>query len=154
MLVETNDVARSRLEAVVAWIAQVESHHCFATARARICRAPFDLLLTNVRLGAYNGLHLVSLGSSGHCVPCSIVYSDEPNPGLAREVQRAGAFYELSIRLPVTLPGYVFGTLPDHDRRDPVLSDRRKRFRGGRRGWDIHHAKWRRHCCRFQLSSM
>jgi hypothetical protein len=141
LLVETNDIARRRLEAAAASVAQVESHQCFATARARLCRAPFDLLITNVRLGAYNGLHLVYLGSPGQGAPYSIVYSDERNPGLAREIQRAGAFYEVGVRLPVTLAAYVTGPLPDHDRRDPIITDRRRRFRGGRRGWDLHHAQ-------------
>ena len=138
LLVETNDVARRRLEAAAESVAQVESHHCFATARARLCHAPFDLLLTNVRLGSYNGLHLVHLGSCRRGAPHSIVYSDERNPGLAREIQRAGAFYEVGVRLPVTLAAYVKGTLPDHDRRDPVIADRRTLVRGGRRCWDSH----------------
>ena len=86
LLVETDDVARSRLEAAAASLAPVESHHCFETARARLSCASFDFLVTNIRLGAYNGLHLVYLSSSGPGAPRSIVYSEERNPGLAREV--------------------------------------------------------------------
>jgi DNA-binding NarL/FixJ family response regulator len=141
LLVEAHDEVRSRLEAAAAPLAYVESHRCFETARARLLRAPFDLLVTNVRLGAYNGLHLVYLSSSGQGSPRCIVYSDERDSGLAREVQRAGAFYEVGSQLPVTLAAYVRGTLPDRDRRDPVLPDRRSPSRGGRRCWDLHHAK-------------
>ena len=65
LLVETDDVARGRLEAAAGSLAHVESHRRFETARAKLFRAPFDLLVTNVRLGAYNGLHLVYLCSSG-----------------------------------------------------------------------------------------
>jgi hypothetical protein len=141
LLVEVHDVARSRLEAAAASLAHVESHRCFETARARLFRAPFDLLVTNVRLGAYNGLHLVYLSSSVQGAPRCIVYSDVRDSGLAREVQRAGAFYEVGSQLPVTLSAYVIGTLPDRDRRDPIIPDRRNGSRGGRRCWDLHHAK-------------
>jgi DNA-binding NarL/FixJ family response regulator len=141
LLVEGHDVARSRLEAAAGSLALVESHCCFETARARLGRAPFDLLVTNVRLGAYNGLHLVYLSSYAQGAPRCIVYSDERDSGLAREVQRAGAFYEVGSQLPVTLAAYVRGALPDRDRRDPVLPDRRSPSRGGRRCWDLHHAK-------------
>jgi len=157
LLVETDDVARSRLEAAAASLAPVESHHCFETARARLYRASFDFLVTNIRLGAYNGLHLVYLSSSGPSAPRSIVYSEERNPGLAREAQRAGAFYEVGLRLPVTLAAYVTGTLPNRDQRDPGIYDRRRRFRGGRRSWDLYCDKARERdtgIAHVQLSSM
>jgi len=141
LLVEGNPVTRKALASAAASFAQVDSHGSFETARARLYSAPFDLLVTNIRLGAYNGLHLVYLGSTIQPTPHAIVYSDERDAGLAREVHRAGAFYEVGTSLPVTLAGYLRGTLPDHDRRDPVIPDRRRRFRGGRRSWDIHHAK-------------
>ena len=139
LLVEGNDAARGVLESAAAALGQVESHRGFETARSRIYLAPFDLLVTNIRLGAYNGLHLVYLSASGGRIPHSVVYSDVREAGLAREVQRAGAFYEVGGSLPVTLAGYVMGPLPDHDRRDPLTPDRRRRFRGGRRGWDLHY---------------
>ena len=141
LLVEGRDDARSRLEAAAAPLALVESHRCFETARARLFRAPVDLLVTNVRLGAYNGLHLVYLSSSARGAPRCIVYSDVRDSGLAREVQRAGAFYEVGSQLPVTLSAYVIAALPDRDRRDPIIPDRRTGSRGGRRCWDLYHAK-------------
>jgi DNA-binding NtrC family response regulator len=138
LLVEPNDVARRMLEKAAASVAQVESHGVFETARARLLRAPFDFLVTNIRLGAYNGLHLVYVSSQGQGAPRAIAYSAERDAGLAREAQRAGAFYELSTCLPVTLAAYVKGTLPDHDRRDPAIPERRSQVRGGRRCWDRH----------------
>ena len=138
LLVEPNDVSRQILAAAAASIVEVESHRKFETARARLWSAPFDFLVTNVRLGAYNGLHLVYVSSHGHGTPRAIVYSDERDPGLAREVRRAGAFYEVATCLPVTLAAYVRGTLPDQDRRDPAITDRRNQVRGGRRCWDGH----------------
>ena len=138
LLVEPDDTRRSVLERAVFSVARTESHGVFETARARLFHAPFDFLVTNVRLGPYNGLHLVYLSSPAEGAPRAIVYSDDRDAGLAREVQRAGAFYEVGSCLPVTLAAYVKGTLPDHDRRDPVLPDRRRLVRGGRRCWDSH----------------
>ena len=138
LLVEPDDVRRGILEGAAVSVARLESHGQFETARARLFHAPFDFLITNIRLGPYNGLHLVYLSSPGDGAPRAIVYSDERDAGLAREVQRAGAFYEVGACLPVTLAAYVKGTLPDHDRRDPVVADRRRLVRGGRRCWDSH----------------
>jgi DNA-binding NtrC family response regulator len=138
LLVEPDDVRRGLLEGAAGPVALLESHRNFETARARLFHAPFDFLITNLRLGPFNGLHLVYLSSSGDGAPRAIVYSDERDAGLAREVQRAGAFYEVGACLPVTLAGYVKGTLPDHDRRDPAIADRRGVVRGGRRCWDSH----------------
>jgi DNA-binding NtrC family response regulator len=137
LLVEPNDLIRGLLEGAVASLAQVASHQSFETARADLLRTPFDFLVTNVRLGAYNGLHLVYLGSSSLIGPRAIVYSEERDTGLGREVQRAGAFYELGARLPVTMAAYLMATLPRFDRRDPAVPDRRTRLAGGRRCWDL-----------------
>ena len=138
LLVEPGEAARAILHTAASAFAHVESHGRFETARTRLHLEFFDLLVTNVRLGAYNGLHLVYLASRGRRAPRAIVYSDEREPGLAREARRAGAFYEVGTRLPVTLVTYLTGTLPVRDRRNPAASDRRSLFRGGRRSWDLH----------------
>jgi DNA-binding NtrC family response regulator len=138
LLVEPDEAARGVLHSAASAFAHVESHGRFDTARARLDRTLFDFLVTNVRLGEYNGLHLVYLRSPGRGAPYAIVYSDKRDPGLAREAQRAGAFYEVGTCLPVTLATYVTGTLPVRDQRDPAIPDRRNLFRGGRRSWDHH----------------
>ena len=138
LLVEPDDVARGILEVAASKLAEVESHRIFETARARLYCAPFDFLVTNVRLAAFNGLHLVYLSSPSQGAPRAIVYSDDRDARLAREVQRAGAFYEVGACLPVTFAAYIMGSLPDHDRRNPALPDRRSQVRGGRRCWDHH----------------
>ena len=137
LLVEPDDVVRGILEGAAASVARVESHRRFETARASVLGAPFDLLVTNLRLGAFNGLHLVYLSLSRPQMPRAIVFSDGPDAGLGREVQRAGAFYELGARLPVTLAAYLTGPLPRFDRRDPTAPDRRTRLGGGRRCCDL-----------------
>jgi DNA-binding NtrC family response regulator len=138
LLIEPDAAARGTLHMAASAFAHVESHGRFETARARLRREAFDFLVTNVRLDAYNGLHLVYLLSPGRRVPRAIVYSDEYDPGLGREAQRAGAFYETLECLPVTLAAYVHGPLPARDRRDPATRDRRRLCRGGRRRWDLH----------------
>ena len=56
---------RGILHAAASALAHVESHGRFETARARLDLTLFDFLVTNARLGAYNGLHLVYLRSPG-----------------------------------------------------------------------------------------
>ena len=93
-------------------------------------------MVTNMRLGAYNGLHLAYLCGVHGSAARVIVYTDRRDVGFAREVHRAGAFYEIAASLPATIAACVAGTLPERDRRDSAVPDRRGRARGGRRGWD------------------
>ena len=122
-------------------VADIEAFTDFRGARTRLLNQPPDLLITNLRLQAYNGLHLVHLAAgSTRC----IVYSTYDDLMLAREVQAAGAFFEHSLRLPLVLPSYVNATLPEHDRRDLTTLDRRTAFRGGRRCSDLYSASVRK----------
>ena len=117
-------------------LARVESHGAFETARHRCRSGTFDVLVTNMRLGAYNGLHLAYL-CWAHCSAARvIVYTDRREVEFASEVHRAGAFYEIAAHLPATIAACVTGRLPERDRREPAVPDRRGRARGGRRGWD------------------
>lgn len=138
LVIEPNDVARRRLQLAVSELAEVELHRHFETARARLSIGSFEFIVTNIRLDAYNGLHLAYVSSMSPQPPKVIVYSDRRDPGLAREAQRAGAFYEVGECLPVTLAAYLKGALPDQDRRNPDVADRRNEVRGGRRCWDLH----------------
>ena len=107
LLVEPDDRTRGALEAAASPLAHVESFRDFETARARLPLAPFDFLVTNVRLHAYNGLQLVYLSSYGRPAPRAIVYSNEPDPWLAREAERTGAQYEIASSLPETLAAFL-----------------------------------------------
>jgi DNA-binding NtrC family response regulator len=140
LLVEPEPETRILLQKAASAVAQVAAHSDFSSARLRLGDAPFDFLVTNLRLEAYNGLHLVYLAAAHGISARSIVYSDRHDVGLAREAQRAGAFYETRECLSVTLTAYLRGTLPLHDRRAPTFQDRRGIFRGGRRCWDSHVA--------------
>ena len=136
LLVDPNLDGLRALQAALCLVADVEASSGFLAARARFLAQPPDLLVTNLRLQAYNGLHLIHLAAGTH-TRC-IAYSSYDDVFLAREVQAAGAFYERSTQLPLTLLAYVNATLPGHDRRDPTVLDRRRAHRGGRRCTDLH----------------
>jgi DNA-binding NtrC family response regulator len=105
----------------------------FNEARSRMFGNHYDRLITNLRLGSYNGLHLVHLAGPH---TRSIVYTDRQDASFAREIQQAGAFYESADRLSFSIAAYVDGILPSTDRRDPCRPDRRATVRGGRRPSD------------------
>ena len=62
---------------------------CFATAKLQLQANP-AVLITDLKLGEYNGLHLAVRAQAGN-VP-TLVMSD-PDGGVEREVDRLGAFY-------------------------------------------------------------
>lgn len=109
----------------------------FTEARHRLMESPPAILVTNLRLGAYNGLHLVYLVAANKYPTRTIVYSTHQDLPLIEEAQSIGAFYEPAQRLAQALPGYLQAKLPARDRRSPTERDRRRLFRGGRRAADI-----------------
>jgi DNA-binding NtrC family response regulator len=138
LIVEPEPRIRAALQYSVRPLADVEAQARFESARRLVSTRPFDFIVSNVRLGDFNGLHLVYLSSDVQTPPRCIVYTVQREPLLAREVQRAGAFYETADCLPITIAAYLAGRLPETDRRDPEHADRRLTFRGGRRCWDQH----------------
>jgi ActR/RegA family two-component response regulator len=118
-------------------VANVDVCPEFSAARATLLTNTYDFLVTNLRLRAHNGLHLVYLAKSSGIAMRSIVYTERREVAFAREVQAAGAFYELRDRLPYVIPAYLEAMLPSLDRRNAALKDRRLAFRGGRRSSDV-----------------
>jgi DNA-binding NtrC family response regulator len=137
LLVEPNAAVASDLRPALMLVASVEICPDFAGARIRLLTDDYDFLVTNLRLRAFNGVHLVYLAKSSGSTTRSIVYTERREAALAREAQAAGAFYELRDRLPYVICSYVKATLPSADRRDPAQRDRRQMFRGGRRSTDV-----------------
>jgi len=136
LLVEPDEAQRGHLRDAVRAVAEIDDVADFLMARTRLTSKPYDWLLTNIRLGAYNGLHLVQLAGTSRRPIRSLVYEDQPDLWLAREAQRVGAFYESSKRVDRALPAYLRGALPQKDRRNPAEPDRRSGSRGGRRCTD------------------
>lgn len=118
-------------------MADVEVCGDFDTARRLLLTAPPELLVTNLRLRAHNGLHLVYLASLSAYPTRSIVYSRYGDAPLLREAQALGAFVESAHRVTFALPAYLGAELPGRDRRSAESQDRRKFFRGGRRAADL-----------------
>jgi len=137
LLVEPDKARRVHLRDVVREVADVDVHSDFVSARAHLFSKPYDWLVTDTRLGAFNGLHLVYLARSSRLPIRSLVYADRRDVFLAQEAQRAGAFYEFRDRVDRALPVYLLSALPPLDRRNAATPDRRAApFRGGRRCTD------------------
>jgi hypothetical protein len=122
------------IERTLQGVAIVRVCESFESARRELLRDPPDLLITNLRLEAYNGLHLVYLAAGTGSSRC-IVYIDQPDPALAKQVHEANAFCELRPFLEAAVPAYVTGRLPERDRRDPALIGHIM-LEGGRRATD------------------
>jgi two-component system response regulator YesN len=71
----------------------------FADARRALHTNSFDVLITDVRLGAFNGLQLAVLGADLNPGIQLIVFSGFDDPVLRTEAERLGAVYLLK---PVT----------------------------------------------------
>ena len=135
IIVEPDPRRLSMLTFSLAAVASVAGYAGFQTARARLLAEPPELLVTNVRLREYNGIHLVMLAPAS---TRSIVYMDPEDPVLLREAQAVRAFVESPERLLLSLPSYVGADLHIRDRRGLQRLDRRSTVRGGRRAADAH----------------
>src|SRR5947207_3961122 len=112
------DVDRvSNLQRSVQTVARVDGCTDFISARALLLQEMPEFLVTNIRLGPDNGLHLVYLAPSS---TRSIVYMQPEDAFLLREAQRLGAFVEAQQRLTFSLPAYISAALPLRDRRNAV----------------------------------
>jgi DNA-binding NtrC family response regulator len=122
----------------------------FEIARRRLEEEPPDLLVTNVRLGLFNGIQLCYLVKRGDPHTPVIVYASDKDLALSADAQQACGFFERQPFLPHSLPAFLAaadqtltdrgcpaGRLPDQDRRNPLVVDRRAAFRGGRRATDL-----------------
>jgi DNA-binding NtrC family response regulator len=136
LLVEPDGGARGRLREAVREIAHIDGDSDFRSARTHLFSKRYDWLVTNIRLNAYNGLHLVHLAETARLPMRFLVYADRRDLVLAREAQQAGAFYESRDRVQRALAAYLRGALPPQDRRNPAMPTRHSVFRGGRRSTD------------------
>jgi DNA-binding NtrC family response regulator len=119
LLVEPDDQIASQLLASLNGVDDV--HRClgFNEAREWVRITPTDLLVSNLRLREFNGLQLVYCASIATTRTPTIVYTTTFDLAFAREVQRAGAFYDTADCLAISLRTYLAAPLPPRDRRDP-----------------------------------
>ena len=137
LLVEPDGDLRERLRLAAGKFAHIDSHADFKVARLRLLSNPYDWVVTNIRLAAYNGLQLVHLAAAAELTSRVLVYADERDAALAREAQLAGAFYEVRRTVHRALPAYLRGAVPSRDRRNAEQPDRRGHLRSGRRCSDL-----------------
>jgi DNA-binding NtrC family response regulator len=93
LVVEPNRESRTSLHVRGSRYGLVESFANFESARARIMAGGFDYLVTNIRLEAFNGLHLVYLSRSLGVSACALAYTEVPDNSLAADAHAAGAAY-------------------------------------------------------------
>lgn len=136
LLAEPLPHLRRAFAAAASLRADVDVVDNFPDARARLNSAGYDLVVANLRLGAYNGIHLAYVVGLSAGRARVVVHADAWDIVAVRDIRRANALYERTDRLVVTLPAYVGASLPPYDRRDPTRFDRRRAARGGRRAWD------------------
>ncbi len=133
IIVEPDAQRLSQLLHSLTNVATVIACADFQSARARLLPRRPELLVTNIRLREFNGIHLVMLTTPP---TRSIVYMDREDPALLREAQRVGAYVESPGRLLLSLRSYLGVPLRAPDRRDVLRFDRRSMARGGRRAAD------------------
>lgn len=135
LIVEPDAQRLTRLHGCIDDSTSVVACSSFNEARSALHTYAPMLLVTNLRLDGYNGLHLVLL--TAQFGTRSVVYArNSIDSGIASEVRRFGAFYETEADLLRSLHAYVNGCLPIRDRRETPGSDRRVFPRGGRRAAD------------------
>ena len=124
MLIVEPDVNLSgRLVEAAAPFGHVQTAGDFATARLLLAERSFDWLITNVRLGDYNGLHLVHLVTSNLSARDVLVYDEHADSWLAGEALRMGAFYEPGDGVADAIAGYLRDTPPENDRRSALVTE-------------------------------
>jgi ActR/RegA family two-component response regulator len=137
LLVDPDPTAWRDVQRACGHLAKIEVCGDFTAARRSLVQNAPDLLVTNLRLGAYNGLHLVYLASTNGIGTRTVVYARTVDMSLIREAQSLGAFFESHYRLAHAIASYLTVDLPERDRREPREFDRRAIFRGGRRSSDV-----------------
>lgn len=94
LLVEPDDGDRVRLTSTLSWAGlSVTATSTFRSARAVLVDRPPSVLVTELRLGAYNGLHLALLGRAITPHIAILVTSGLHDRGLQRDAEALGAIY-------------------------------------------------------------
>ena len=99
LVVDTDPSSRAAMDRMLSTAGNmVTSVAEFEAAEERLVYAPPDLLITAVKLGAHNGIHLVLRAQADHPHTQAIVLHSEYDPVLEEEATSAGAAF---VKLPV-----------------------------------------------------
>lgn len=91
LIVHSDAKVLARLAGKLTITAEVSVATTFEAAKAVLAAAPFAVLITGVRLGEYNGLHLIIRARIDHPLTAGIVISADPDPALEEEAAKYGA---------------------------------------------------------------
>ena len=108
ILVVDSDPARQRqLVEAIGTAGIVETVGDFKTARTRLVTCSPDFLIANLRLGEYNGLHLVYTAAAARIPMRSFVYTEKDEPGFAADIEASGATYQTFRTLRTTVVAHL-----------------------------------------------
>jgi DNA-binding NtrC family response regulator len=94
LLVDQNENLLARLGEVIAAAGyQAVVCGCFEEGRCYLNRETPDAIVTGLRLGAFNGLHLVLFAKQKAPGIAAIVYSGRADSGIGRDAASTGATY-------------------------------------------------------------
>jgi CheY-like chemotaxis protein len=123
LIVEDDDASRQGLQQLLANAGYIVlAASTFAEGRRAAAEDSPDLLIADIRLGEFNGLHL--LAAAPRAVP-TIIVSGFHDPVLEAEARRLGAQYLSKPIEPVTLLGLIEEALLSATERTAASSTRR-----------------------------
>ncbi|PYR82431.1 MAG: hypothetical protein DMF87_01305 [Acidobacteria bacterium] len=91
LIVHGDRSVSARISAKLQGTADVSIAATFDEAKAILATTPPAVLITGVRLGQYNGLHLVIRSRIGHPETANFVILDEPDAAVEQEAAAHGA---------------------------------------------------------------
>ena len=137
LVVDADPIFVSELAPIVTAVGfRVLALSDFTAARHELYASRPQALIANLRLGAFNGIHLAYLAKINNPETRAMIYGEDDRM-LAAEVQSARAFYQRTSFVRYALAAFLRAPLPDRDRRAVLVVDRRQSFRGGRRTTDL-----------------
>lgn len=106
LIVTTDDALGHEL---AARLGSVRTDLCsdFRSARAKLASGPYDLILTELRLGEFNGLHLAYIAKHEQPGARTVVFTAPFDAAFASEAVAAGAFYEHTQRIVASACAYL-----------------------------------------------
>jgi DNA-binding NtrC family response regulator len=94
VIVDDNEaLLRAMEQSVTAAGHHVIAFAQFEAAKTYLATTPFDVLVTDVRLGAYNGLQLAMIAKLEHPEATAIVLSGFDDPVLRKDAANIGATF-------------------------------------------------------------
>ena len=96
LVVQPDDLTRQQMSGALASVGFIVMEaSSFEAARGVLTTTPVDVLLTDLRLGEYNGLHLVLLARSVRPDVAAVVIAPTPDGVLQRDADVLGATFVL-----------------------------------------------------------